>query len=232
MAQYIHNDALLCLNFPQTLRDLGSRWFGRLPAASISNFGELSKAFSRQFLRNMHRKKSVAYLSQLKQGKDDSLKKYLGRFGQEMSEIGSANDEAIVAAFINNLQNSQLSFDLRRARLTSYVDMMDMTGGYALVEEEEIATGDYFVHGGRPKRSKAKDNAPKTHNPKSDKQKNRTRDGQDGCRAYDPKTDQPHQKFQGKCTNYTPLKKDQEEVLAILEEKNMSKEPPKQSFFA
>ena len=32
--------------------------------------------------------------------------------------------------------------------------------------------------------------------------------------------------------NYTPLKKDQEEVLAILEEKNMFKEPPKQSFYA
>ncbi|KAK0596636.1 hypothetical protein LWI29_017605 [Acer saccharum] len=81
----------------------GSRWFGRLPAASISSFGELSKAFSRQFLGNVHRKKSVAHLSQLKQGKDESLKKYLGRFGQEVSEIGSANDEAIIAAFINNL---------------------------------------------------------------------------------------------------------------------------------
>ena len=34
MAQYVHNDALLCLNFPQTLGDLGSWWFGRLPAAS------------------------------------------------------------------------------------------------------------------------------------------------------------------------------------------------------
>ena len=157
MAQYVHNDALLCLNFPQTLGDLGSRWFGRLPAASISSFGELSKAFSRQFLGNVHRKKSVAHLSQLRQGKDGSLKKYLGRFGQEVSEIGSANDEAIIAAFINNLQNGQLSFDLRSARLTSYADMMDMAGGYALAEEEEIATGGYFVHGGRPEGSKTKD---------------------------------------------------------------------------
>ena len=130
MAQYANNDALLCLNFPQTLGDLGSRWFGRLPAASINSFN-VSKAFSQQFIGNVHRKKSVAYLSQLKQGKDESLKKYLGRFGQAVSEIGSDNDEAIVAAFINNLQNGQLSFDLRRARLTSYADMIDMAGGYA-----------------------------------------------------------------------------------------------------
>ncbi|KAK1552517.1 hypothetical protein Q3G72_018631 [Acer saccharum] len=205
MAQYVHNDALLCLNFPQTLGDLGSRWFGRLPAASISSFGELSKAFSRQFLENVHRKKSVAHLSQLKQGKDESLKKYLGRFGQEVSEIGSANDEAIIAAFINNLQNGQLSFDLRRARLTSYADMMDMVGGYALAEEEEIATGGYFVHGGRPEGSKTKDQT-KMPDTKGDKQKNKARDGRDGRdgrRAYDPKTDQPRQKFQGRYTNYT-----------------------------
>ena len=57
----------------------------------------------------MHRKKSIAHLSQLKQGKDEPLKKYLGRFGQVVFEIGSANDEAIVATFINNLQNGQLS---------------------------------------------------------------------------------------------------------------------------
>ncbi|KAK0579106.1 hypothetical protein LWI29_021230 [Acer saccharum] len=142
-----------------TLGDLGFWWFGRLPTASISSFSELSKAFSRQFLGNVHRKKSVAHLSQLKQGKDESLKKYLGRFSQEVSEIGSANDEAIIAAFINNLQNGQLSFDLKRARLTSYVDIMDMDGGYALAEEEEIATGGYFVHGGRPEGAKTKDQA-------------------------------------------------------------------------
>ena len=42
MAQYVNNDALLCLNFPQMLGDLGSRWFGRLPAVRISSFNELS----------------------------------------------------------------------------------------------------------------------------------------------------------------------------------------------
>ncbi|KAK0606913.1 hypothetical protein LWI29_006196 [Acer saccharum] len=37
--------------------------------------------------------------------------------------------------------------------------MMDMAGGYALTEEEEIATGGYFVHGGRPEGAKTKDQA-------------------------------------------------------------------------
>ncbi|KAK1583598.1 hypothetical protein Q3G72_025383 [Acer saccharum] len=37
--------------------------------------------------------------------------------------------------------------------------MMDMAGGYALAEEEEITTGDYFVHRGRPEGAKTKDQA-------------------------------------------------------------------------
>jgi hypothetical protein len=87
------------------------------------------------------------------------------------------------------------------------------------------------VHGGRPEGSKTKDQT-KAPDTKGDKQKNKARDGRDGRRAYDPKTDQPRQRFQGRYTNYTPLKKDQGEILAILEEKNMSKEPPKQSTYA
>ena len=47
--------------------------------------------------------------------------------------------------------------------------MMDIVGGYALAEEEEIATGGYFVHGGWPKVSKTKDSAPKVPNQKGDK---------------------------------------------------------------
>ena len=75
--------------------------------------------------------------------------------------------------------------------------MMDMARGYALAEEEEIMTGGYFVHGGRPEGAKTKDQA-KVPDTKGDRQKNKAqdgRDGRDGRRAYDPKTDQPRQKF-------------------------------------
>ncbi|KAK3189487.1 hypothetical protein Dsin_029048 [Dipteronia sinensis] len=122
---------------------------------------------SKRILTQKSMKKSAAHLSQLRQENDELLKKYLTRFGQEVSEIGSANDEAIIVAFINNLHNGRLSFYLKRACLTSYVDMMNMAGG-----------------------------------------------------------------FQGKYTNYTPLKKKHEEILTILEEKNLSKEPLRHSKFA
>ncbi|KAK0607826.1 hypothetical protein LWI29_021169 [Acer saccharum] len=112
MAQYSSNDGLLCLTFPQTFGDLASRWFGRLPPGTISSFSNLSKAFIRQFMGSVQRRKSLAHLSNLKQEYNESIKKYLARFGKEVAQIEDASDVAVIAAFTNGLQSGRLSFDL------------------------------------------------------------------------------------------------------------------------
>ncbi|KAK0585952.1 hypothetical protein LWI29_036856 [Acer saccharum] len=150
MAQYSSNDGLLCLTFPQTFGDLASRWFGRLPPGSISSFSNLSNAFIRQFMGSVQRRKSLAHLSNLKQERNESIKKYLARFGKEVAQIEDASDVAVVAAFTNGLQSGRLSFDLRRERPKTYEEMMEIAGDYALAEEEEVAQGGNYVHGHKP----------------------------------------------------------------------------------
>ncbi|KAK0585637.1 hypothetical protein LWI29_031668 [Acer saccharum] len=103
MAQYSSNDGLLCLTFPQTLGDLASRWFGRLPPWGINSFSSLSKAFIRQFMGSVQRRKSLAHLSNLKQERNESIKKYLARFGTEVAQIEDASDVAVIVAFTNGL---------------------------------------------------------------------------------------------------------------------------------
>ncbi|KAK0601186.1 hypothetical protein LWI29_022006 [Acer saccharum] len=128
MAQYSSNDRLLCLTFPQTFGDLASRWFGRLPPGTISSFSNLSKAFIRQFMGSVQRRKSLAHLFKLEAG----------------------TDVAVIAAFTNGLQSGRLSFDLRRDRPKTYEEMMEIAGDYALAEEEEVAQGGSYVHGHKP----------------------------------------------------------------------------------
>ena len=103
MAQYGSNDGLLCLTFSQTFGDLTSRWFGHLPARSINNFSSFNKAFIRQFMGSVQRRKSLAHLSNLKQENNESLKKYLARFGKEVAQIKDASDVAVIAAFTNGV---------------------------------------------------------------------------------------------------------------------------------
>lgn len=120
-----------------------------LPPKSINNFSSFSKAFVRNFIGNVQRRKSLAHLSNLKQEKSESLKKYLTRFGKEVIQIEDASDVVVIAAFTNGLQSGRLSFDLRRDRPKTYEEMMDIAGDYAIAEEEEAAQRGSYVHGHR-----------------------------------------------------------------------------------
>ncbi|KAK0587673.1 hypothetical protein LWI29_026685 [Acer saccharum] len=90
---------------------------------------------------SVQRRKSLAHLSNLKQEHNESIKKYLARFGKEVAQIEDASDVAVIAAFTNGLQSGRLSFDLRRDRPKTYEEMMEIAGDYALAEEEEVAQG-------------------------------------------------------------------------------------------
>ncbi|KAK0593833.1 hypothetical protein LWI29_030239 [Acer saccharum] len=96
---------------------------------------------------SVQRRKSLAHLSNLKQERNESIKKYLARFGKEVAQIEDASDVAVIATFTNGLQSGRLSFDLRRDRPKTYEEI---AGDYALVEEEEVAQGGSYVHGHKP----------------------------------------------------------------------------------
>ncbi|KAK0573961.1 hypothetical protein LWI29_016278 [Acer saccharum] len=90
---------------------------------------------------SVQRRKSLAHLSNLKQERNETIKKYLARFGKEVAQIEDASDVVVIAAFTNGLQSGRLSFDLRRERPKTYEEMMEIAGDYALAEEEEVAQG-------------------------------------------------------------------------------------------
>ncbi|KAK0577633.1 hypothetical protein LWI29_036150 [Acer saccharum] len=211
MTQYSSNDGLLCLTFPQTFGDLASRWFGRLPPGTISSFSNLSKAFIRQFMGSVQRRKSLAHLSNLKQEHNESIKKYLARFGKEVAQIEDASDVAVIAAFTNGLQSGRLSFDLRRDKPKTYEEMMEIAGDYALAEEEEVAQGGSYVHGHKPnlKTDHKDDKKMQSRDRQKDEkgQKGYSRESRGNTRAN---------KFRGRYNHYTPLTGDQEEILSVL----------------
>ncbi|KAK0576289.1 hypothetical protein LWI29_014989 [Acer saccharum] len=87
------------------------RQFRNIMAQYSSNDGLLCLTFP-QFMGSVQRRKSLAHLSNLKQECNESIKKYLARFGKEVAQIEDASDVAVIAAFTNGLQSGRLSFDL------------------------------------------------------------------------------------------------------------------------
>ncbi|KAK0584356.1 hypothetical protein LWI29_011870 [Acer saccharum] len=224
MAQYSSNDGLLCLTFPQTFDDLASIWFGQLPSGSINSFLSLSKAFIRQFMGSVQRRKSLAHLSKLKQERSESIKKYLARFGKKVAQIEDASDVAVIVAFTNGLQSGRLSFDLRRDRPKTYEEMMEIAGDYALAEEEKVAQEGSYVHGHKPDSKLEHKDDKKTQS--RDRQKDeKNQKGQPRESRGNNRTS----RFRGRYSHYTPLTCDQEEILSVVEDKGLAKYPRQQS---
>ncbi|KAK0605041.1 hypothetical protein LWI29_022149 [Acer saccharum] len=156
--------------------------------------------------------------------RNESIKKYLARFGKEVAQIEDASDVAVIAAFTNGLQSGRLSFDLRRDRPKTYEEMMEIAGDYALAEEEEVAQGGSYVHGHKPdSKSDHKDDKKmqSCDRQKDEKgQKGYSRESRGNTRAN---------KFRGRYNHYTPLTGDQEEILFVVEDKGLAKYPRQQS---
>ena len=114
MATQTRDDRLLCQAFPVTFGDLAGSWFRQLPRNSINSFDQFSQAFTQQFMGSLQRKKSLAHLSSLKQGRTEAIREYLARFNKEAVRIEDFNDMAAINAFTNGLQSGPFSFQLRR----------------------------------------------------------------------------------------------------------------------
>ncbi|KAK0576807.1 hypothetical protein LWI29_023598 [Acer saccharum] len=173
---------------------------------------------------SVQRRKSLAHLSNLKQKRNESIKKYLARFGKEVAQIDDASDVAVIAAFTNGLQSGRLSFDLRRDRPKTYKEMMEIAGDYALAEEEEVAQGGSYVHGHKPdSKSDHKDD-------KKTQSLDRQRDekGQKG-HPRETRGNARANRFRERYNHYTPLTGDQEEILSVVEDKGLAKYPRQQS---
>ena len=61
--------ALMCRVFPSSLRDLGLRWFEKIPPSSIGYFIQLSKSFVTQFIIKTKAPKGIISLLMLRNGK-------------------------------------------------------------------------------------------------------------------------------------------------------------------
>ncbi|XP_077234205.1 uncharacterized protein LOC143876382 [Tasmannia lanceolata] len=92
------NDAIMCLAFSSYLKRGANRWYGRLKPNSISSFRELSQEFVTYFANSQPQRKPADALLALRQGNDETLRSFVGRFRAELSQIKDPNHEMVRAA--------------------------------------------------------------------------------------------------------------------------------------
>jgi len=103
MIIHSHNNALMCLTFSSSLKDVTSNWFYSPPPHSLRNFEEGTEVFLNQYASCREAKKNHRLIS-VKIKHDDSLKSYIGYFQSQLVKVLNCDEDASALAFINGLQ--------------------------------------------------------------------------------------------------------------------------------
>ena len=129
----------MCRVFPTTLRGSARIWFSRLTPNSISSFKELSAQFASHFIGEHRYKKSTAYLMNIKQREDETLRSYITHFNKEALSIDEADDKILIATFTNRLRKDKFLFSLYKNDPKTMSDVLYRATKYMNAEDALLA---------------------------------------------------------------------------------------------
>ncbi|XP_057453207.1 uncharacterized protein LOC130745080 [Lotus japonicus] len=131
------SDALKCKMLPSTFKKSAMIWFTTLPSRSIVNFTELSTKFLSQFSTSRAQKVTPATLFNVRQGPNETLQSYMGRFNQLSVHLEDKMPEICIAAFELGLKPGGLNSNLSRKPVETMVHLRERVQGYIREEQSD-----------------------------------------------------------------------------------------------
>ncbi|KAL0400315.1 UNVERIFIED_CONTAM: hypothetical protein Sradi_2374800 [Sesamum radiatum] len=114
MNLYGQPNAINAKLFVTTLTGKAQEWFTSLPSGWIEMFEQLVQKFTFHFASKRKQKRSAAYLFNIRQREDESLKNFIGRFNNETLEVQDLRIDMIVSILIHGLKKGPLASALAR----------------------------------------------------------------------------------------------------------------------
>ena len=200
--------SLKCQAFPLTLTGAARQWYRSLKPGTIGSFEQLKGEFLSRFIGSKTRKKDKTHLWSLKQGKDESLKKYIDRFSEGMNLIDEFTDSDVLSALREGLQEGELLTSIIRRAPKTFGEFLARAQEFVNVEEYLQSRKSHKGEGKRKSESEAKES-----DSKKTKVENKT--------AKDNKKPLIAPRFQ----TFTPLNATPEQILMQIENRNILTRP-------
>ncbi|XP_021716778.1 uncharacterized protein LOC110684647 [Chenopodium quinoa] len=114
MILYTNSDVVWCKVFPTTLTGAAANWFNNLGNGTIDSFEKLTEMFVGQYISNNVRQRTSGELMAVEQRPDDPLRDYIRRLNNEANTIPKLQQEIVVMALMNGLNDSEFKRYLTR----------------------------------------------------------------------------------------------------------------------
>lgn len=110
-------------------------WYGGLPPRSIDSFDTLIERFSVQYATSRSHCMTLAALASLRQADDESLRKFIGKFGRTVVQIRNLNPEIKLHSMLLALHPSKFVDSLCKKLPGSMDEPHERAKGYIQIEE-------------------------------------------------------------------------------------------------
>ncbi|XP_021756084.1 uncharacterized protein LOC110721243 [Chenopodium quinoa] len=135
MMLYTNSDAVWCKVFPTTLIGAAADWFNNLDNGMIDSFEKLTEMFIGQYVSNSVRQRTSGELMAVLQRADESLRDYIRRFNNEANTISKLQQEIVVMALMNGLNDSEFKRYLTRKNISTLAAAFNKAHDYIKSEE-------------------------------------------------------------------------------------------------
>ncbi|XP_077240351.1 uncharacterized protein LOC143881247 [Tasmannia lanceolata] len=124
----------LCRAFPTTLAGATRVWYSQLKPNSFDNFEDFGDDLARHFMSSRRPRKTAASLMTLRQGDNESLKAFVGRFNREALQVPNLDPSAATNALLTGAQSNDFRRSVARRNPHSLAYLMAGAEEYISVE--------------------------------------------------------------------------------------------------
>ncbi|KAL2249921.1 UNVERIFIED_CONTAM: Retrovirus-related Pol polyprotein from transposon opus [Sesamum indicum] len=136
MNLYGQASSIVAKLFVTTLTGKAQEWFTNLPPGSIESYEQLVQKFAFHFASKRKQKRSATHLFTIRQGENESLKNFMGRFNNETLEVQDLRIDMMTSILIHGLKKGVFASALARDPPIDTEQLMVMAQKY--IDEEEM----------------------------------------------------------------------------------------------
>ncbi|XP_077252389.1 uncharacterized protein LOC143891744 [Tasmannia lanceolata] len=133
------SEGFLCRTFPTTLTGTARDWYSLLKLNSVDNFEDFGDDLAWHFMSSRRPRKTAASLMALRQGDNESLKAFMGRFSREALQVPNLDPSAATNALLTGPKSNDFRRSVARQNPYSLADLMAGADEYISVEETLVA---------------------------------------------------------------------------------------------
>ncbi|XP_073099142.1 uncharacterized protein [Elaeis guineensis] len=129
-------DALLCIDFPVTIRKAARAWYSELQSESINSFKQLEHSFVAHFSTSRKVSRASDSLFSIKQGKTEMLRDLVARCNVVTLKVRDLNEDMAILIIKRGLRRSRFTYSLDKTLPKIYAELLECAYKYIRMDED------------------------------------------------------------------------------------------------